>query len=372
VFKSIEKEVFALSYFIKKVPVSERPALIRSYVVEGEYGFSSDYTAFEAHFTRDLMRAVEFELYSYMTKRLPCHSWFMDACHNVLAGKNHCSYRDFSIDVEATRMSGEMCTSLGNGFTNLMIVLFLSEQLDNPVRCFVEGDDLLAFWKHTNMPESRHFAGLGFDVKIETHDNPTEASFCGMVFDQHNPSVVTDPRYVLASFAWTKGKYAESNSTVKKQLLRAKSLSIKAQYPGCPVLEKLADYGLRVTSGVTISKRVLDGWDTYKKEQLLYALDREKSLRVSRPISGESRALVEKLYNFPVALQLKVERDLDELSALKPLDIAYLDMIIPDSWTHCYMNYVGDKTWTRPPVMFDTHVDMVKPLFSELPWFLQQ
>lgn len=372
VFKSIEKEVFALPYFIKKVPVSERPDLIRSYVVEGEYGFSSDYTAFEAHFTRDLMRAVEFELYSYMTKRLPCHSWFMDACHNVLASVNHCSYRDFSIDVEATRMSGEMCTSLGNGFTNLMIVLFLSEQLKNPVRCFVEGDDLLAFWKHTNMPDSSHFAGLGFDVKIETHDNPTEASFCGMVFDLHNPSVVTDPRYVLASFAWTKGKYANSSVNVKKQLLRAKSLSVKAQYPGCPILEKLADYGLRVTSGITVSDKIIAGWDTYKKDTLLHALNREQQLRHSRPISPESRSLVEKLYGIPVSLQLRIEEDLDELQVLAPLDFAYLDIVMPDNWGHCYFNYTGDKNWTRPPVLFDTHVDMVKPLFRKLPWFLQQ
>lgn len=371
IFKAIETKVFSINSFIKKVPCADRPDLIRNSVVEGEFGFASDYSAFEAHFTKDLMRAVEFELYSYMTRHLPEHEMFMMLCNNVLAGRNHCSYRDFSLDVDATRMSGEMCTSLGNGFTNLMVIEFLSKKLNNPVRCWVEGDDSLCFWKHANMPTTKDFSLLGFDVKIQTYDQPTQASFCGMVFDLHKPSVVTDPRYVLATFAWANGKYSDSKPSRKLELLRAKSLSVKAQYPGCPILEKLADYGLRVTSGISISQRYLDSLDSFKKDEMTSYVKR-KDFREIREIHTETRTLVENLYGIPIALQLSLENYLDSLNDIKPLEMNNLDMIMPTTWSHCFHEFTGQKNlWDRPPKLYDDFGSDYIGLFNKKPWFLE-
>ncbi len=66
-FHRIEKALFQLDPFIKKIPVPERGKYIYSMLYEpGAKYYASDYTAFETHFTADLMDAVEFELYRYM------------------------------------------------------------------------------------------------------------------------------------------------------------------------------------------------------------------------------------------------------------------------------------------------------------------
>jgi len=125
VFKLIEEQLYKHPSFIKHVPVKDRPKYILDmlYNPASKYA-ATDYTAFESLFTALMMEKCEFILYSYMTKFLPCHDGFMRLCRKVLAGTNECYYRDFSMQIEATRMSGEMCTSLGNGFTNLMAMFF--------------------------------------------------------------------------------------------------------------------------------------------------------------------------------------------------------------------------------------------------------
>lgn len=66
-FHRIEKALFQLEPFIKKIPVPERGKYIYDMLwEEGAVYYASDYTAFETHFTADLMDAVEFELYRYM------------------------------------------------------------------------------------------------------------------------------------------------------------------------------------------------------------------------------------------------------------------------------------------------------------------
>lgn len=371
IFKAIEKEVFAKEWFIKKVPVSDRPALIAEALVAGDFGFASDYSAFEAHFTKELMKSVEFVMYKYMVKHLNV-PWFVDALYSVLAGTNHCSYRDFSLNVEATRMSGEMCTSLGNGFTNLMVILYLSEKMNNPVRCWIEGDDCLAFWKNREMPTAAHFRDVGFDVKVETFENPSEASFCGMVFSPETKTVITDPVYVLSTFGWGNGKYHKSNRKVKNALLRAKSLSILAQYPGCPILESLGHYGARVTAGINVCNKVIEGFDSYKREQILHALSLSRPT-TKRTVAIEDRALMQKLFGVSIDHQLSIENYLDNLEEITPLRLPDLDMITHPDWVHFWMNYAGSDDWQRPPELFDDYSDVVRPLFKgRVPWFLRE
>lgn len=123
-FKLIEKELFSLPWFIKKIPVSERADYImdRVYTPGGVY-IATDYTAFETHFTKEMMQIVEFQLYKYLTRNLPSKHDFYGMLE-VISGVNKLYSHNFSVELEATRMSGEMCTSLGNGFSNLMFMLY--------------------------------------------------------------------------------------------------------------------------------------------------------------------------------------------------------------------------------------------------------
>jgi hypothetical protein len=199
IFKLIEKVVFARPEFIKKITVADRPQYImdRLYRVGARY-IATDYSSFEALFTREIMESCEFQLYEYMTTKLHGgKEWYEDVV-KVLGGTNECRYKFFTVFLPATRMSGEMCTSLGNGFSNLMFMLYVCKQRGcRNVAGVVEGDDGL-FVFVGKAPRSEDFAKLGLIIKAEYHDQLETASFCGLVFDTDDRNNVTDIRKVLA------------------------------------------------------------------------------------------------------------------------------------------------------------------------------
>lgn len=340
IFKLIEKEVFKRKEFIKNVPVAERPNVIASEVfMSGEGAYATDYEAFESLFTKDLMEACEFELYDYMTSHLNEGSEFMRTCRKVLGGKNEIQYKHFIVKLMATRMSGEMCTSLGNSFANLMCLLFSARRNGNTnVRPKIEGDDCIATMNGKSLT-SKIFEELGLKIKIDKHDNPATASFCGMVFDLEDKINVTDPRDVLAGFGWTTVQYARSKSVKLKVLLRCKALSYAHQYPGCPIISSLAHYGLKVTRSIDIRHHVYNSgnismWD---REQLIEALRDEKSIQ-KRPAGLRTRFLVESLYGVSRRSQELLEEMLDFKTDLSPLDCSMIYNFHPD-WENYYYTY---------------------------------
>lgn len=127
--KAIEEEVYKLPWFIKHVPECERPKHLTDMLhMDGVNYFVSDHTSFEAAFTPEIMRATEFQLYSYMTKHLiQGNADFMRMNYKVLGQINNITSRLGQAKCTG-RMSGEMCTSLGNGFANLMSMLFILEE----------------------------------------------------------------------------------------------------------------------------------------------------------------------------------------------------------------------------------------------------
>lgn len=72
VMKAIEKEIFKLDWFIKKIPVALRPYdLFNNVHQEGATCIGTDYTSYEALFTKMLMSVCEQEMFEYMTQELP-------------------------------------------------------------------------------------------------------------------------------------------------------------------------------------------------------------------------------------------------------------------------------------------------------------
>lgn len=342
IFKLIEKVVFQYDAFIKKVPVSKRPDYIMDmlYSVGAEYS-QTDYTAFESLFVKEVMEACEFELYDWMTSQLPDHDWFMGLCHDVLAGENVCKFKYFSVILQATRMSGEMCTSLGNGFSNLMFMLFLCEEVGSrSVIGVVEGDDGL-FAISGPAPKKSDFESLGLIIKLETHAAIAEASFCGIIFDPDDRCNIRDPLRVLTGFGWTSRAYVNCKGRKFKALLRCKALSLMYQYPGCPIIQALAEYGLRVTTGVTHYDliHVVGGKavNEYQREILFKAI--ETPVKPTR-IGMGSRLLVERMFRIPVEDQIRYENYLSGLSSIQPLTAGVLDPIMPRVWADYDRNYV--------------------------------
>ncbi len=338
VFKLIEKELFALDWFIKKVPVKDRPDFIRDRLGHGLQFFASDYTAYESHFTRRVMEAIERELYDYMTVNLPDREEFLFFVDEVIMGMNTCVFKFFSVDVEATRMSGEMNTSLGNGFSNLMLMLYVCHLKNvTGVAGVVEGDDGL-FTGEGELPTADDFKQMGFTIKCEVHDSLSDASFCGLVFDPTDRVIVTNPLEECATFGWTSAQYSHSSQRRKMELLRCKAISLAYQYGGCPILTSLAKYGLRVTQGYRAKLGNVSEWE---RDQFLEAKMHAKG--AIRDVPMNTRFLVERLYGVSVEHQLIIERYLDSLDVVCPLNHPILDLYMPPVWKHYFSHYSAGK-----------------------------
>lgn len=240
-FKPIEEVLYSLPsdidpghpYFIKHVPVTERPALIERLASYGPYFYSNDYTAFESHFTKEIMEACELQLYRHCLKDDP----YCELLCRTISGENRMKMRNGTrAKVMARRMSGDMCTSLGNGFTNLMIALFLAEEHHCKLDGFVEGDDGL--FACDGQLTTEMFSALGFTTKIEKVMHPREASFCGNLYSE-DLQIVKNPYKFLQGFGWT-SSFIEANTSKLWQLLKAKALSALCETPDCPIISTLA------------------------------------------------------------------------------------------------------------------------------------
>lgn len=348
IFKAIETVVYAHPAFIKHVPVAHRPTYIRDLLGDDSKPRTSDYTAFEALFVPDLMHACEFELYKYMTANLAEATWFSEVCDLVLAGRNRCDFKYFSVFLSGVRMSGEMCTSLGNGFTNLMAMLFMCERAQcTNVRGVVEGDDGL-FAMDGQAPSAEDFAKLGLVIKLVQHTNLCSASFCGLIFDPEDMVNIADPLKILATFGWASATYRRSKPEILRALLRCKALSLLAQYPGAPVIQSLALYGLRATGDVRYCKmyravNMRGGFDEWHRKEILAAL---RSGPQPRPVPTRTRDLMAEVFGLSVRDQLCIESYLDSLNDVVPLEVD--QSLFPRQWRWYAERYVTEDHGDRP------------------------
>lgn len=216
IVQAVSDQLFEREEFIKTVPVPERPAVIRDHLLDSsldeDYVFT-DYTAYEAHFVREIMEITQFELFAHALKSTTCRSDWLNTYKQTMGGVNEMTFKHLSAKIMATRMSGEMDTSLSNGFSNLMLFLFMAKiKGATSARGFVEGDDgLFRVSPARCAPTEKDFADLGFTIKIGHTPHLSRASFCGQVYDMTDLIVVTDPKEVIARLGWTNKKYVRAN-----------------------------------------------------------------------------------------------------------------------------------------------------------------
>lgn len=353
---AIEKEVYALPWFIKKIPVADRPKYIFDKLFrEGASYAQTDFTTFEASFKEKVMQHCEFRLYRYMMQHLPGCEEFVEFLDNVLAGENVCVKRwMYVMKILATRMSGEMSTSLSNGFTNLMLFLYAVaktvENIPNTVPAgTVEGDDGL-FTINGRFPTERCFTKLGFNIKLVEFKRLEYASFCGLVFDLQDLIVVDNPMPAMVRFGWTTQQYANGGSKVCLALLRAKALSMAHQMPGCPVLCRLAHYALRMTRGACV-KRLLSHHqlNEWVRKRYIEAYEGRLWIPDIQPPMG-TRLLVERLYGITIEQQISMENYFDLCDTLRPIDHPAVLGHCKQVWCDYFSEYaerrsLGDDLW---------------------------
>lgn len=350
IFQLISDRLFALDWFIKKIPIIDRP----NYILErlyrlGEKFRTTDYTSFEAHFTKECKADCEYQFYEYMTKYLPEHRQFMGLVKRSGAEKpNVIKSKDFTIEIDAKRMSGEMDTSLGNGFSNLMFMLYICNLNGNTdVKGVIEGDDGL-FVMRGEPPRPELFSDFGLIIKIVDFDDLNHASFCGMVFDLEDRTNVTNPIEELVSFGWTSARYAKSSDKVHKHLLRAKALSLAYQYPACPILSTLAYKVCRLTAGYDVASFLETQGNAafcqYEMEMVKKACEYFAKNGLTKEPGMKTRLLVEELYGVTVADQFSIESAIEAMDEVGPIDVPILGQYMQPIWADYWDRYTLNST----------------------------
>lgn len=346
-FDAISKKVFSLPYFIKKVPVLERPTdIIESIWDLVSDVINADATSYEAHFIEEIMDNIEFVLYDYMTERVPDYHHKMSYIKHVLKGPQLLKFKFMSVKLNATRMSGEMNTSLGNGFTTLMLNMFLSYIKNLKMNIRAEGDDNLSKWQKSEFkPTAEEWEELGWIMKIEEPREANLGAFCGNVFDVEDKIVVTDPRTALRTFGWTGKRYVSAGRALQLQLLRSKALSLSHQYNGCPLLGAFGRRVEQLTRGITIRKSVINCMEQYKREQAQIYITTPLPDYVEPPMA--TRLLVENLYGINIKDQLSFESSLTNLELDSAFSFPWVEGTGPERHFHEYTSPVGEP-WFPP------------------------
>lgn len=302
---AIEKRVYEDPSFIKHVPVKDRPCYIRDRLGNNPGPFyASDFSHFESFFTPEIQQAMEGQLYEYMLQKTPEGRIYS----KVLQGKNVIRYKNFTVSVEGVRMSGEMSTSLGNGFSNLMIWHYLAERKNIKVIGVVEGDDgLFAQVDGDYTLTTDDFKSVGFEAKIEVHSDLLTASFCGISMSEDMCSL-TDPRKVLLNFGWSHSPSCGPSPRVRGELLKAKAISLLYEHPRCPILSTLAYETIRLCS--KFKARYSDNWYDRQLASEVCEFSGWAYSEYEKGISLLARTKFEQLYGISVEMQLVLESEL--------------------------------------------------------------
>jgi hypothetical protein len=312
-FKIVEDALYQDHHFIKHVPVPDRPALIAALVKGGCRYFSTDYTAFESHFTDQIMHKLELKLYTHVLK----YCADVESANSVISGINHLQTRlGWSFSVLARRMSGDMCTSCGNGFSNLMLALFIAKERDMYIDGYVEGDD--GIFAVTGELKKEDYEKLGWTIKIQECDHPYAASFCGNLCSPDG-YVLKNPRHVFRSFGWT-SSFLRGKETTMMGLCNSKAISLVYELSQCPILGVLGRVTVERCAGVEPI------WlPSYKQVPVGFKIPPFAPTDVTREAFAH-------LFGISVPAQLECERH------IQAGDLAHLATVIPptpdDVWYH--------------------------------------
>lgn len=329
----IGKIFFNLVWFVKYLDSDQkRDRMKELFDTDLVKVFSNDFTSFEATFTKLLMQ-IECYFLLFCCQNLPNVEVIRVWLERIKLGKNFLKFKAFVCELEAKRYSGEMDTSLGNSFFNLMFVCFLLHKSGHPERFYVrdfppqiEGDDCLGAFIHPL--DGDLLLRLGAKAKLEFFDSFSEASFCGMVFTGSSNNIVRDPIPCILDFGYVHYRYLNMSNKTRLALIRAKGLSLLYMYPGCPILRSLALFALRITCDISdkfaVSRAIKGELNSYKRDMYTQMLSYKFSDKLSGSVDISSRLLVESKFRVPVFAQLEIERYLDGKNDVSPINCPVL------------------------------------------------
>lgn len=234
--------------------------------IHAKYGqiTETDYSSFEGSFTEQALIQCEKHLFKHMLQNNPQIWKIVKQSFNCENKLMHSS--GVTLFTRGTRMSGEMWTSLGNGFMNKMLMEFTMHVNETTGDYLVEGDD--GFIATTKKMDWGVVQALGFSLKSEFVNDINDMSFCGIAINSEGKPT-GDIMKQLKRFGYTNDSYMLKHEILKtrkyhkreKMLVRAKALSAAATFKGAPILWKICQLCLDATNGVTPTRDCFDWWE---------------------------------------------------------------------------------------------------------------
>lgn len=390
---AIEKQVFALPCFIKKVPEHLRVDHLATQVAGlAQMVVWTDYTSMESAYNK-----VKFEWHErvdrYMVKDLPFGEEFLRISRattvglprTVVSAEGEAETKVVAPSVlmptvlveNADQLrSGAVRTSRINAQQNCINryfilhkffgidclsrdVNYLTPQFDKIVTDaggiapafappgIMEGDDgefMEEKWART---ATEHYAALGYKCEPQHGVFGQDGDFLSVYYDQVDMEMLTDVRSVYADLPWGNSDYLAVGPKKKMELARAKALSQLHRLPACPIVTAQALHVLRATKDVKLEaffERRHAHLSSYELDQMYeaYMYFRFNPI-MGRKIGDRSRLMIERYTGVTVDMQIKIETVFNESDELRPRRL--LDpLVCPPAWSVCANEYVKGET----------------------------
>jgi hypothetical protein len=330
----MEEYVFSLPWFVKHIPVRERPAAVEAMIAHYPYKFVSDYSKFESSLRVELREAIEYQVY----RAFGVPEWFLKVLSSPARIRMRNSRRGFRAMVTGSRMSGEMDTSLGNSLLNLGMFLFWAHDTGNQIEGMVEGDD--GAFGATAIPDPQWFAERGFEVDIRTYGRVGEMGFLSTYWTEDGVIVAEPTR--LVKLGWSHHLPENARPARKRELFAATCMSLGYELGSSPyywaVARKYARPGRLRNEYWTRAELESFGAKYEIREQWIYLSGR---VRV-RPPTMKVRMDYFLMFGIPPEAQVEAERQIlaGELQIDEPHTNVWLDSRFPDLATYA-MHYMA-------------------------------
>jgi len=235
----IEKQMYQMPFFVKHNTPKQLANKLQHFH-KYRYLLQTDYSSFESCFQLPYTEIVEIEMFKRLLINNPLVLKVILNCYyhgpkpRVVKLKN----KEYEAYTTGSRLSGEMWTSLGNGFSNLINIKTLCRKYNIKMKGFVEGDDGL-FSLSKNLIKQRDFEELGFNIKMKYETNIQNTSFCSLTYDKESNELLANPEQI-SRLGWTcRSTYLNARITKVLGLLKAKAMSSYSQNPCTPILGPL-------------------------------------------------------------------------------------------------------------------------------------
>lgn len=351
VIHQIEQKIFELPYFVKKVSVDKRARYIYDFMDganDKAYNYYvTDYSNFESQMNEDLMNVCECQLYKYISsENKECSEVMKEFCE-VITGVNSCWAPNLSAWMRAKRQSGEVCTSLGNGWTNLIMAMTICRSHGikfEDFRGVFEGDDGVIRTPKNVVLTAADWERFGMVIKIKKVPSITQAEFCGLIFNSEDLSNIKDPIWSLVTFGWSRSslKFVRSKQLVEGQIL-AKVICAICEAPRCPIVKP---FMLKMLSLTKWTNPVYDQDWWFKYVMRDWNIDEIMTNNMFWNLVGQdvpfcNRLTMAEYYHIPIADQLQIEKEISLITDLTKLKLPTLQRYIPQEWIMCYDRYVN-------------------------------